>query len=169
MSRTLPLHVKNPEPRYIEQAVAVLREGGVIVYPTDSCYALGCQLGDKDAQERIRRTCRSGRQPYLGAGMSIYRNWQLTRADNPAFRPDEVDDAGSIYLSAQSYARGAAAAANSAAHHGLRVPDHRVVQSLLEALGEPLMSTSAQLLIDMPFNDPAEIEEHMGKLVDLNP
>jgi tRNA threonylcarbamoyl adenosine modification protein (Sua5/YciO/YrdC/YwlC family) len=170
VSRTLHLHVRNPEPRYIELAVEVLREGGVIVYPTDSCYALGCQLGDKNAQERIRRIRRlDDNHNFTLVCRDLSQLATYARVDNPAFRLMKSMTPGPYTFLLRATHEVPRRLQNPKRRTiGLRVPDHPVVQDLLDALGEPLMSTSAQLPDrDMPFNDPADVEEHLGKFVDL--
>jgi tRNA threonylcarbamoyl adenosine modification protein (Sua5/YciO/YrdC/YwlC family) len=170
MSRYLHIHPKDPERRLIEQTVAVLRAGGVIVYPTDSCYAFGCQLGDKEAQERIRRirglderhnftlVCRDLSQ------LAIY-----ARVDNPAFRLMKSLTPGPYTFLLKATHEVPRRLQNPKRKTvGLRVPDHRIAQALLTALGEPLMSTTVQLPgADLPLNDPAIIRDRLDKLVDL--
>jgi tRNA threonylcarbamoyl adenosine modification protein (Sua5/YciO/YrdC/YwlC family) len=170
MSRTLRIHPKDPEKRYVEQAVAALRAGEVIVYPTDSCYALGCQLGDKDAQERIRRIRRLGENhnfTLLCRDLSQLATY--ARVDNPAFRLMKALTPGPYTFLLKATHEVPRRLQNPKRKTiGLRVPDHRIVQAMLEALGEPMMSTTAQLPDDeMPFNDPEDIVERLGKLVDL--
>lgn len=170
MSRTLHIHPRNPEKRLIDQTVAVLRHGGVIVYPTDSCYAFGCRVGEKEAQERIRRIRRLEEDhnfTLVCRDLSQLANY--ARVDNPSFRLMKLLTPGPYTFLLKATHEVPRRLQNPKRKTiGLRVPDHRIVQALLEALGEPLMSTTAQLPgADMPMNDPEDVQARVGKLVDL--
>jgi tRNA threonylcarbamoyl adenosine modification protein (Sua5/YciO/YrdC/YwlC family) len=170
MSRTIRIHPKDPERRYVQQAVEALRAGEVIVYPTDSCYAFGCQLGDKDAQERIRRIRRlDDHHNFTLVCRDLSQLASYAKVDNPAFRLMKSLTPGPYTFILKATHEVPRRLQNPRRKTiGLRVPDHRIAQALLEALGEPLMSTTAQLPDeDMPFNDPEVIEERLGRLVDL--
>lgn len=170
MAQTLAVHPRNPEPRWIRQAVDILLEGGVIVYPTDSTYALGCHMGDKDALERIRRI----RQ------LSDKHNLTLMCQDLSAIAT-YAKVSNSAYRLLKAYTPGpytfilnATAEVPRRLMHpkrktiGLRIPDHPVTQALLAQLGEPMMSTSLILPgQEHPLTEIYEIEEQLGKQVDL--
>lgn len=170
MSQTLVVHPRNPEPRLIRQAVDCLLKGGVIVYPTDSTYALACHMGDKDALERIRRI----RQ------LSDKHNLTLMCADLSAIAT-YAKVSNTAYRLLKAYTPGpytfildATAEVPRRLMHpkrktiGLRIPDHPVSQAILAELGEPVMSTSLILPgHDQPLSDIYEIEEQLGKQVDL--
>jgi tRNA threonylcarbamoyl adenosine modification protein (Sua5/YciO/YrdC/YwlC family) len=170
MSRTLHIHPKDPEKRLIEQAVAVLRGGGVIVYPTDSCYAFGCRVGEKEAQERIRRIRRLDEDHnFTLVCRDLSQLATYARVDNPAFRLMKSLTPGPYTFLLKATHEVPRRLQNPKRKTiGLRLPDHRIVQALLEALGEPLMSTTAQLPdSEMPMNDPEDVEARLSKLVDL--
>lgn len=170
MSKLFRIHPKNPEKRLIEQTVAVLRAGGVIVYPTDSCYALGCQLGDKDAQERIRRIRRlEDTHNFTLVCRDLSQLATYARVDNPAFRLMKSLTPGPYTFLLKATHEVPRRLQNPKRKTiGLRVPDHRIAQALLAALGEPLMSVTMQLPGDaLPLNDAESIESRLGKLVDL--
>ncbi|MCG3200487.1 MAG: putative protein YciO [Gammaproteobacteria bacterium] len=170
MSRTLHMHLRNPEKRLIEQTVAVLRDGGVIAYPTDSCYAFGCRVGEKEAQERIRRIRRLEEDHnFTLVCRDLSQLAAYARVDNPAFRLMKALTPGPYTFLLKATHEVPRRLQNPRRKTiGLRVPDHRIVQALLETLDEPLMSTTAQLPgADMPMNDPADIEARVGNLLDL--
>ncbi|MDX1490473.1 MAG: L-threonylcarbamoyladenylate synthase [Pseudohongiellaceae bacterium] len=170
MAQFLEIHPQNPEPRLIKQAVQVLLNGGVIVYPTDSTYALGCHLGDKTALERIRRIRR----------LSDKHNFTLVCADLSAIA-NYAKVPNSAYRLLKAYTPGAYTFILQASPEvprrlmhpkrksiGLRVPQNNVAQALLAELGEPIMSTSLILPDESdPLVDIHEIQERMDKHVDL--
>lgn len=170
MSQFFQIHPDNPQPRLIKQAVEIIRRGGVIAYPTDSAYALGCHLGDKAALERIRRirklddnhnftlVCRdlSELGSYARVNNSVFR---LVRNCTPGpytFILKATDDVPRRLLHPKRRTI------------GLRVPENHIAQALLEALGEPLMSVTLILPGDeLPLTDPFEIRERLEHDVDL--
>ncbi|MDO9475994.1 MAG: L-threonylcarbamoyladenylate synthase [Pseudohongiella sp.] len=170
MAHTLVIHPQNPEARLIRQAAQCLLDGGVIVYPTDSTYALGCHMGDKNALERIRKI----RQ------LTDKHNLTLMCADLSAIAT-YAKVSNSAYRLLKAYTPGpytfildATAEVPRRLMHpkrktiGLRVPANAVSRALLEAVGEPLMSTS--LIMpgdDQPLSDIYDIEDRLGKHVDL--
>ncbi len=170
MARILEIHPVNPQPRLIQQAVEIIHRGGVVAYPTDSSYALGCHIGDKQAMERIRRIRRVGNDhnftlvcPNL-ADLSLY-----AKVDNTSFRLMKRVMPGPYTLILK-----ASREVPRRLQHpkkktiGLRVPDHPVAHALMEALGEPLMSsTLIPPEAEFPLNDPFEIDQAMGHEIDL--
>lgn len=170
MAQTLEIHAVNPEPRLIKQAAKVLLDGGVIVYPTDSTYALGCHIGDKGALERIRRI----RQ------LDDKHNFTLVCADLSAIAT-YAKVPNSAYRLLKAYTPGPYTFILSATPEvprrlmhpkrktiGLRVPDSVVAQALIAELGEPIMSTSLILPgDDLPLSEIYDIEDRVGNLVDL--
>ncbi|HUS24496.1 MAG TPA: L-threonylcarbamoyladenylate synthase [Candidatus Binatia bacterium] len=166
----LHLHPLNPQKRLLEKAAARVREGAVIVYPTDSCYALGCHPGDKAAAERIRAIRKFGRHhlfTLVCRDLSDLGSW--ARVDNVQFRLLKSMTPGPITFVLR--ARGSAP--RRLMHErrktiGLRVPDHLITQSLLAALGEPLVSCTLMLPDDgLPISDPELAYQRLHHLVDV--
>ena len=170
MSIYLQLHPVTPQQRFIRQAVDVLRAGGVIVYPTDSCYALGCHIGDKTALQRISEIRAVDRHHHFTlvcrdlaevAKYALVDNWQyrLLRASTPGPYTFILKASRETPRRLKHARRGTI---------GLRVPDHKVAQMLLGELGEPVMSST--LLLpgeDLPRTDARDIHEVLGGRVDL--
>jgi tRNA threonylcarbamoyl adenosine modification protein (Sua5/YciO/YrdC/YwlC family) len=164
MTRVLEIHPQDPQTRLIRQVADVVREGGVIVYPTDSCYALGCAIGDKGAMERIRRihhltlVCRD---------LSEIANY--AKVDNTAYRLLKAYTPGPYaFLLRATHEVPRRLQHSKRKTIGLRVPDHAITQALLAELGEPLMSTTLQMPgDDLPMADPYEIAERLAGRVDL--
>src|SRR6202046_5003921 len=170
MSIYLQLHPVSPQRRFVRQAVESLRAGGVIVYPTDSCYALGCHIGDKSALERIRSIRETDRHHHFPlvcrdladvGKYAVVENWQyrLLRTHTPGPYTFLLKASRETPRRLKHERRGTI---------GLRVPDHPVSQMLLTELGEPVMSST--LLLpgeDLPRTDAREIYEHLEHSVDL--
>lgn len=170
MAEYLQVHPDNPEPRRIKQAVQVLMSGGVIVYPTDSTYALGCHIGDKAALNRIRQLRKlDDRHNFTLVCEDLSSLASYARVHNSAYRILKAYTPGPY-----TFILKATPEVPRRLMHpkrktiGLRVPDHRVAQALLRAMGEPIMSTSL-ILPDQEeqITDPYEIRLKLGKLVDL--
>ena len=170
MAELLTIHPRNPQPRLIAQAADILRAGGVAVYPTDSCYALGCQIGNKAGVERIRQirelddthlmtlVCRDLSEIAQYAKVDN-RQYRLLKNATPGPYTFILDATREVPRRLQHPKR---------ATVGLRVPQHPVLQALLETLGEPLLSSSLQLPGDEhPLSDPYEIAERLERRVDL--
>ncbi len=170
MGQTLQIHPDNPQLRLINQVVAVMRKGGLVVYPTDSCYAIGCHIGDKAAQDRIRKirdldndhdftlVCRDLSE------ISLY-----AKVDNSAYKIIKSLTPGPYTFILQATREVPKRLQNPKRKTiGLRIPDNPVALSLLEALGEPIMTSTLQMPgDDLPLSDPDEIDDRLGKLVDL--
>jgi len=147
MSQYFVVHPDTPQPRLIKQAVEILHNGGVVAYPTDSCYALGCHLGDKAAQERIR-AIRGVDDSHMFT--LVCRNLAeiatYARVDNSQFRLLKANTPGSytfILEATREVPRRLQHPKRSTI--GLRVPQHAVTQALLEELGEPMLSMTLNL------------------------
>jgi len=164
------IHPQNPQHRLIHQAVNIIRQGGVIVYPTDSSYALGCHLGDKAAMERIRRirridekhnftlVCRDLAEIASYAKISN-ADYRLLKANTPGPYTYILPATKEVPRRLQNPRRKTI---------GLRIPDHAITQALLEELGEPLMSSTLILPGDeLPLNDPDDIRRRLQHDVDL--
>ncbi|OIR11047.1 threonylcarbamoyl-AMP synthase [mine drainage metagenome] len=170
MAQFFSVHPDNPQPRLIKQAAEMLRNGAVIVYPTDSGYALGCHLDDKDAVTRIRQI-RGLDEKHLMTLMcrDLSELSRYARVDNARFRLLKNNTPGSytfILEATREVPRRLQHPKRSTI--GLRIPDHPVALALLEELGEPLLS-STLILPDgeQPMTDVDEIRTHLERLVEL--
>ncbi len=170
MSQYFNIHPRNPQLRLIQQAVQILRQGGVIVYPTDSCYALGCHVGDKDAAMRLLRVrgLDEGHDLTLVC-RDLSELGKYAQVDNSQFRLLKAHTPGAYTF----ILKGTREVPKRLLHKrhdtiGLRVPEHPIVQALLEELGEPILSSTLQLPgEDIPLNEAWEIRERLEHEVDL--
>lgn len=170
MAEFLELHPKNPQVRFIRMAVDVLREHGVIVYPTDSCYALGCLLGAKDAMERIQRIRQTDKHHFFTlVCRDLSEISRYARVDNPRYRLLKAFTPGPYTFVLEATREVPRRLMNEKRRTvGIRVPEHPVVDMLLAELGEPLMSTTLMLPGDsLPMTDAGEVEQRIGHAVDL--
>ena len=170
MAQFFAIHPDNPQERLIRQAAEIVRKGGVIAYPTDSCYALGCRLGDKEAMERILRIRKIDLKHHLTlvcadlAELGIY-----AKVDNAQFRQLKAATPGSYTFILQATKE----VPNRTLHPkrktiGLRVPDNAIALALLRELGEPLPSCTLMLPEDgEPLTAPYEIRDRLEHSVDL--
>ena len=143
MSQYFHIHPENPQARLIRQAVEIIRQGGVIAYPTDSAYALGCHLGDKDALERIRRLRQlDDKHNFTLVCRDLSELGVYAKVNNPTFRLLKANTPGPYTFILHA--------------------------TLLEALGEPLMSVTLMMPEDnLPLTDPEMIRDRIGKQLDL--
>jgi tRNA threonylcarbamoyl adenosine modification protein (Sua5/YciO/YrdC/YwlC family) len=170
MRRVLQIHPANPQPRLIAQAVTQLHDGDVLVYPTDSSYALGCRLGDKAAAERIRQIRQTDRHHnFTLVCRDLSEIATYAKVDNQRYRLLKAATPGPFTFILQ-----ATHEVPRRLQHprrktiGIRVPDHGIVRALLTALGEPIMSCTLTLPgDDWPLHDPEEIETRLSNSVDL--
>lgn len=170
MAQYFVIHPVNPQPRLIRQAAQIVREGGVIVYPTDSCYALGCHIGDKAAMERLRRIRQVDERHHFSlvcrdlSEIATYarvdnRQYRLLKAATPGCYAFILEATREVPKRLQHPSRRTI---------GLRIPDHPVVRALLAELNEPLLSSTLTLPgDDAPLNDADEIRERLEHQVDL--
>jgi tRNA threonylcarbamoyl adenosine modification protein (Sua5/YciO/YrdC/YwlC family) len=163
------LHPDSPQPRLIRQAAGILRNGGVIAYPTDSSYALGCQLGNLDAVRRIREIRGVGDEHHLTLVLrDLSELGHFARLDNWQFRLVRQGIPGPFTFllpATREVPRKLQHPKRSTV--GVRVPEHAVVHALLDELGEPILSSTLMLPGDsMPLNDAEEIREKLGKRLD---
>ncbi|MBK9160289.1 MAG: threonylcarbamoyl-AMP synthase [Nitrosomonadales bacterium] len=170
MAQFFTIHPDNPNQRLIRQAAAMLRDGGIVVYPTDSCYALGCHLDDRDAVKRIRQIRQLDEQHNLTLMCrDLSEISRFARVDNSKFRLLKANTPGSY-----TFILEATKEVPKRLQHpkrstiGIRIPDHPVALALLEELGEP-MSSSTLILPDevWPLNDAELIRDLLEKKVDL--
>ena len=170
MAQYFEIHPDNPQQRLINQAVEIINRGGVIVYPTDSSYALGCLLGDKQALDRIRvirrvdtrhnftLVCRdlSELSIYAKVENNVYR---LLKHFTPGAYTFILKATGEVPRRLQNPKRKTI---------GIRVPDNNISLALLEQLDQPLMSSTLILPGDgQPLSDPLDIRDKLGNQVDL--
>lgn len=170
MSQFFHIHPENPQKRLIVQACDIIRKGGVVVYPTDSGYALGCHIGDKGAVDKIRRirqldnehnftlVCRdlSELSTYAKVNNSVYR---AIKAHTPGAYTFILPATKEVPRRLQHAKRKTI---------GLRIPNNIIALALLEELDEPLMSSTMILPgEDVPMTDPEDIMERIGKQLDL--
>ncbi|MBD1572942.1 threonylcarbamoyl-AMP synthase [Vibrio sp. S17_S38] len=170
MSQFFYLHPENPQARLINQAVAIIRNGGVIVYPTDSGYALGCQLENKNALERICHIRKlDDKHNFTLLCRDLSELSLYARIDNTAFRLLKNNTPGAytfIFKGTKEVPRRLMNAKRKTI--GIRVPDNKIALDLLEALGEPLMSTTLILPgNDYAESDPEDIRDKLEHSVDL--
>lgn len=170
MAQYFSIHPDNPQPRLIRQAAQILHGGGVIAYPTDSCYALGCHIGDKAAMERIRAIRDiDARHHFALVCRNVAEAAIYARIDNQQFQLLRTAATGGYAFILQATRE----VPRRLLHErrktiGVRVPAHRVVQALLAELGEPLLSSSLILPGDtQPLTDADEIRTRLEHAVDL--
>jgi len=170
MSFLLAIHPVNPQPRLARQAVASLREGSVVAYPTDSCYALGCLIGDKEAMERIRRIRDADKNHnFTLVCRDLSEIAKYARVDNTPVPDPQGVHARAVHVPARSDARGAETPAKpEAAHDRHPCAGQRHRPHAAGELGEPIMSSTLLLPGDTePMTDPHEIKERLEHQVDL--
>ena len=170
MSQFFQIHPENPQARLVRQAVDIIRGGGVVVYPTDSAYALGCHIGDKNALDRIRRIRKlDDKHNFTLVCRDLSEIATYARVDNTAYRQLKHCTPGpyTFILKATSEVP------RRLMHPkrktvGLRVPDNQIALDMLADLGEPLMSVTLIMPGDeYPLIDPYEIRELLEHHVDL--
>jgi len=171
LAQFFSIHPENPQSRLVRQAVDILQQGGLIAYPTDSAYALGCHIGDKFALDRIRAIRQLDKNhnfTLMCRDLSELANY--AKVDNTAFRILKSHTPG-----AYTFILNATSEVPRRLQHpkrktlGMRVPDNAIALALLQEMGEPIMSSSLILPNDkVPLTDPYEIRdvlEHQLELV----
>lgn len=170
MAQYFIVHPENPQGRLVHNAVEIVRQGGVIVYPTDSCYALGCHIGDKEAQMRIRAIRGVDPQHHFTL---VCRNLgevaQYAQVDNATFKLLKANTPGGytfILRATKEVPRRLQHPKRSTI--GIRIPDHAVVSALLGELNEPILSATLLLPGETELlNDAEEIRARLEHQVDL--
>jgi tRNA threonylcarbamoyl adenosine modification protein (Sua5/YciO/YrdC/YwlC family) len=164
MAEYFEIHPENPQPRLIREVAALVEDGGIVAYPTDSSYAFGWAMGDKASQERIRRLKHLDKHHHFTlvcGGLSELSTY--ARVDNQAYRLLKALTPGPYTFILPATRQ----VPNRLQHPkrksiGIRVPNHPIALALLEVLQDPLMSTTLQLPgQDVPMNDPWEIRERL--------
>ncbi|HET9680300.1 MAG TPA: L-threonylcarbamoyladenylate synthase, partial [Gammaproteobacteria bacterium] len=164
------IHPENPQPRLIAQAVDIIRAGGVVAYPTDSCYALGCHIGDKEAMTRIARIRQVSKQHnFTLVCRDLSEIATYAKVENQAFRLLKELTPGPY-----TFVLKATREVPRRLQHpkrktiGIRVPDNPTAQALLAALDEPLLSSTLILPgDDLPMTDPQDMREQLEHQLDL--
>lgn len=170
MAQFFQIHSENPQVRLVRRVVEILRDGGVIVYPTDSSYAFGCQIGAKDAMERMRRIRRlDDKHHFTLICRDLSEITTYAKIDNQAFRLLKALTPGPytfIHEATKQVPRRLLHPRRKAI--GIRVPDNAICRALLSELDQPILSTTLVLPDDdRPLTDPQEMRERLDKLVDL--
>lgn len=170
MSQFFQIHPDNPQARLVRQAADIIRAGGVVVYPTDSAYAIGCHIGDKGALDRIRRIRKlDDRHNFTLVCRDLSEIATYARVDNTVYRLLKHCTPGPytfILRATSEVPRRLLHAKRKTV--GLRVPDNAITQALLADLGEPMMSVTLIMPGDeYPLIDPYEIRQLLQNEVDL--
>lgn len=170
MSQYFAVHPTHPQLRLIAQAAAIIRAGGVVAYPTDSCYAIGCHIGDKDAMQRLRTIRQVDDKHHLTLMCrDLSEIGTYAQVDNVQYRLLKKVTPGSYTF----ILRASREVPRRLLHPrrktiGVRVPQHAVAQALLAALGEPLLSATLILPGDpLPLNDGYEVRQRLEHALDL--
>ena len=169
MARYFDVHPSNPQPRALAQVVEILRSGGLVAYPTDSGYALGCRLGNRDGLERIRTLRNLNDKHHFTLVCSEFAQLgQYVQMNNDVFRAVKAATPG-----AYTFILRATREAPKVMLHpkkktvGVRVPDHTTALALLQTLGEPLMSSTLILPgVEHPMTDGWQVNDEIGNQLD---
>jgi len=170
MAQFFQIHPDNPQPRLIRRAVDIILEGGVIIYPTDSSYALGCQIGEKSAMERIRRIRNlNEKHNFTLVCRDLSEITTYAKIDNQAFRLLKTLTPGPytfVFEGTKQVPRRLMHPKRKTI--GIRVPDNAICRELLATLDQPILSTTLILPNDdTPLTDPYEMRDLLDRQVDL--
>ncbi len=168
-SRFFDVHPTHPQLRLIRQAVEIIRAGGIVVYPTDSCYALGCHIGDKAAMERIARIRQTDKHHHFTlVCRDLSEIAKYARVSNQQYRTLRAFTPGPYTFLLLATRETPKRLQNEKRRTiGIRIPDHPVPQAILAVLGEPIMSSTLLLPGDAePMTDAREIQERLFHQVD---
>jgi tRNA threonylcarbamoyl adenosine modification protein (Sua5/YciO/YrdC/YwlC family) len=170
LSQFYQIHPDNPQARLVRNAADIIRDGGVVAYPTDSAYALGCHIGDKSALDRIRRIRKlDARHNFTLVCRDLSEIATYAKVDNTAYRLLRSCTPGPYTFILQATSEVPRRLMHPKRKTvGLRVPDNRIALALLEDLGEPLMSVTLIMPDDeYPLIDPYDIRDTLQREVDL--
>ncbi len=170
MAQFFLIHPENPQQRLIHQAVEIIQQGGLVVYPTDSSYALGCHIGDKGAMERMRRIRRlDDKHNFTLVCRDLSEIATYAKVDNQQYRLLKTLTPGPYTFIHRATKQVPKRLQNVKRKTiGIRIPDNAIAQALLEELGEPLMSSTLILPgEELPLTDPYEIRDQLGHEIDL--
>ena len=170
MPQRFNIHPQNPQARLIAEAVKIIKKGGIMAYPTDSSYALGCHIGDAKALERIRSIRQADADHNFTLVCSDLSDLaRYAKVDNQDYRLLKRFTPGAytfILLATREVPRRLQHPKRKTI--GLRVPDSEIVRALLTELGEPIMSSTLWMQgDDLPLNDAQDIEDRIGHQLDL--
>ena len=169
VARLIEIHPTDPQPRLVASVVQIIRTGGLIAYPTDSSYAFGCQIGDKNAIDRIRRIRRTDvKHNFTLVCADLSEISLYARIDNWSYRLIKSLTPGPYTFILPATREVPKMLQNPKRRTiGLRVPDHPLAHALLESLGEPIMSSTLTLPGDtVPLTDPVDIEDRIGHQIE---
>ena len=170
MAFLISIHPVSPQPRLIRQAVAAMRDGSVVAYPTDSSYALGCLIGDKEAMERIRRIRAADKNHnFTLVCRDLSEIAKYARVDNTQYRTLRAFTPGPYTFLLEATREVPKRLQNPKRRTiGIRVPDNPIVRMLLAELGEPIMSSTLLMPGEpTPMTDPHEIKARLEHAVDV--
>ncbi|WP_421866043.1 L-threonylcarbamoyladenylate synthase [Motiliproteus sp.] len=170
MSQFFQIHPENPQQRLIRQAVEIIRQGGVVVYPTDCAYALGCHIGDKRALDRIKAIRRlDDKHNFTLVCRDLSELATYAKVDNSAYRLLKQNTPGAYTFILKATPEVPRRLLHPKRRQiGLRVPDNAIALALTEELGEPIMSSSLIMPGDNePLTDPYDIRDLLQNQVDL--
>ena len=170
MSQFFQIHPENPQARLIKQAADIIEAGGVVAYPTDSAYALGCHLGDKKAADKIRQIRRvTEKHNFTLVCRDLSDISTYAKVDNQQYRQIKAHTPGAFTFILDATTEVPRRLMNPKRRQiGIRIPDNEIALALLAELGQPIMSTTLILPGDeMPMTDPYEIRSMLEHTLDL--
>ena len=164
----LSIHSQNPQMRLIRKAVDVLRQGGIIIYPTDTVYGLGCDLSNKKGIERIYELKRRNRkQPLSFICSDLKHISQYAKVTDYAYKTMKRLLPGPYTFILEASRLVPKIILPKRSTTGIRVPDNQICLDLIKELGQPIISTSVKTAEGEDLGAPYEIEERFGRMVDL--
>ncbi|MBW2056298.1 MAG: threonylcarbamoyl-AMP synthase [Deltaproteobacteria bacterium] len=164
----ISINPKNPQKRLVDRAVKVLQQGGLIGYPTDTIYGIGCDLFNKEAIEKIYRLKKHDRKKPLSFICSDLDDIsRYARVSNYAYKTMRRLLPGPYTFILEATKLVPKIATTKQKTVGIRVPDNQICLSIVRSLGHPIISTSVYTVNEELYSDPAEIEERFGKQLDL--
>ena len=164
------IHPENPEPRHVRKAADILRAGGIIIYPTDTVYGMGCSIEDKSAVEKIHLIKRQrSDKPFSFVCSDLTHISEYARVSNMAFRTMKhlIPGPYTFILPAARMKQLSKILISKRKTVGIRVPDSHVSHAIVKELGHPILSTSVTTEEGRVLNDPDLIAQHFNNVVDL--
>lgn len=164
----IPVHVDNPQPRQISRIVETLRRGGVIAYPTDTIYGIGCDITNRKAIQQIYRIKeRDPKKPFAFICPDLASITRFAQVSNFAFRILKRCLPGPYTFILETTRQTPEILTTKQKTVGIRIPDNRIALAIVSELGEPLVTTSVNLSGSNPLSDPYDIEDEFGQQLDL--